>query len=186
MFIIITYCDIIKIYRKEINLSILKKYMSKQELPKISWKIPEHNYEKRSKTWYIIFSTVMIALAAYSIYTKNFLFLIVVALGTVLMFTVYDKEPEMINFEIEGDGIIYNNKFYDYDEIKDFSVIYKPKQKIKQLYFVFNNSLKPRLSVPLMDENPVQVRNYLIQYLDEDLERKNEPISESINKKLKL
>jgi hypothetical protein len=160
--------------------------MSKEELFKISWEIPEYNYEKKSKTWYIVFSVIIILLAAYCLFTKNFLFLIIVILGGILMFTTYDKKPKMINFELEGDGIVYNQKFYDYDELKNFSIIYKPKQKTKQLYFIYNNSLKPRLSVPLMDKNPVEIRHYLIQYLDEDLDRKNEPISETINKKLKL
>jgi hypothetical protein len=92
----------------------------------------------------------------------------------------------MIDFVLEEEGIVIGSKFYDYDEIKNFSIVYKPKENIKNLYLTFNNNLKNRITIPLIDENPLIIRRYLLQYLDEDLDRNHEPVSESIARMLKL
>ncbi len=92
----------------------------------------------------------------------------------------------MINFELGPEGIKIGSKFYDYDDIANFCVLYKPKQSIKKLYFEFKTSTRPRLSIPLRRMDALTVRNFLIRYLDEDLERNNEPLSEQLTKLLKL
>lgn len=160
--------------------------MSNYNPDKISWQIPEHDYYKRGWKWYLMASIIAVALIVYAILTANYTFIIIIVIGSALIFFTYDREPNMINFSLEEEGVVFNNRFYDYDEIKNFSVIYKPKENIKKLYFILNNNLKPRLSVSLEDQDPVTIRNFLLEYLDEDLDRKNEPISEAISKILKL
>ena len=68
----------------------------------------------------------------------------------------------------------------------NFSVVYKPKQEIKNLYFEFQNSIKPRLSIPLNNINPINIREYLLKYLKEDLTRKNIPVSEELAKLFRI
>jgi len=46
--------------------------------------------------------------------------------------------------------------------------------------------MKQRLSIPLMGQDPLLVRKYLLKYLPEDLERNNPPLSEQITRLLKL
>ncbi|MCF7820245.1 MAG: hypothetical protein K9M44_02110 [Candidatus Pacebacteria bacterium] len=152
----------------------------------ISWQIPEHDHYQRSWKWYLVASLVGIALIVYAILTSNYTFIIIIVIAGALLFFTYDKEPSLETFALEEEGILMGRRFYDYDEIKNFAVIYKPQQGIKKLYFVLNNNLKPRLSVPLEEQDPVTVRRFLLDYLDEDLERRHEPISETISKKLKL
>ena len=153
---------------------------------KISWQIPEHDYYKRSWKWYLIASIIAVALIVYAILTANYTFIIIIVIASALILFTYDREPRMINFSLEEEGIVFDTRFYDYDEIKNFSVIYKAQENVKKLYFILNNSLKPRLSIFLEDQDPVMIRNFLLEYLDEDLDRKHEPISEAISKKLKL
>ena len=102
------------------------------------------------------------------------------------MYTYEKRPPEMINFELGPEGIKIGGKFYDYDDIKNFCVLYKPKQSIKQLYFEFKSSARQRLSIPLRRMDALTVRNFLVRYLDEDLERTNKPLSEQLTKLLKL
>lgn len=96
------------------------------------------------------------------------------------------RPPQMIDFSLSKDGVKLGSKFYDYDVLKDFSVLYKPKESIKNLYFEFKNTARPRLSIPLRRMDALEVRNFLIRYLDEDLERNNPPLSEQLTKLLKL
>jgi hypothetical protein len=91
-----------------------------------------------------------------------------------------------VDVEIGPEGVKIGAKFFDYDEIKNFSVLYKPKQSVKSMYLEFKNSMRPRLAIPLRRMDALTVRNYLVRYLDEDLERTDPPLSEQLTKLLKL
>jgi hypothetical protein len=41
----------------------------------------------------------------------------------------------------------------------------------------------PRLSIPLRRQDPLKVRNYLVNYINEDLERIAPPLSEDLSTK---
>jgi hypothetical protein len=152
----------------------------------INWEIPEYDEHKRNKHWYIIAIIVILAILAYSVFTANYLFTIIMLMGSFMLFYYDRKEAPMINFILEGEGVVVGNKFYDYDEIKNFSIVYKPKEDIKNIYLTFSNNLRNRITIPLMDQDPLIVRRYLLQYVDEDLDRNHEPVSESIGRMLKL
>jgi hypothetical protein len=92
----------------------------------------------------------------------------------------------LINIVLNDEGIVVGRKFYDYDELKNFSVLYKPKQGVRNLYFEFKNGLKHRLSIGLDGMDPIVIRDYLLRYLHEDLERTDLPLSESLARLLKL
>ena len=92
----------------------------------------------------------------------------------------------MVKFMADTEGISIGSKFYDYDEFKHVSVIYKVRDNTKNLYLTFSNALKNRLSIPLMDQDPLLVRNFLVSYIEEDLDRTDEPLSESLSKLLRL
>ena len=152
----------------------------------IGWQVPEYEKHERSKSWYVIASIIGILLLIYSFWTANFLFAVIIIITSLIIIIHDGRDPDMVNFNITDEGIIIGRKFYDYDEIKDFAIVYKPKQGVKNLYFEFKNTIKHRLSVPIQDMNPLLIRENLLKYLKEDLERTDQSTSEGIAKVLKL
>ena len=150
------------------------------------WQVPEYEKHNRSKAWYILASVFAIVLLLFSLKTGNFLFAIIIMVAALIIILHDGKEPDMVDFVIYSEGLGIGKKFYDYDEIKNFSVIYKLSKNIKNLYFEFNGAIKPRLSIPLGDINPLQIREILLKYLKEDLERTDEPVSEGLAKLFKI
>jgi hypothetical protein len=152
----------------------------------ISWQIPEHNVYERGRTWYIVFSLVVGALLLYGFLTANFL-LAVIAIIAALVILLHDsQEPPQITFSITDEGVYLGKKFHDFDEFEQFAIVYKPNQDIKNLYLDFKNKLKPMLSIPLKDRNPVYIRNILSEYLEEDTERTDPPFSEEFSRLFKI
>jgi len=96
--------------------------------------VPEYTKYHKTKNWYIGACTIGVILLAYSFLTTNFLFAIIIILITVVAILREGKEPKLIDVVITGEGIEFGNIFYDYDVLKDFSIIYKPKMEIKNLY----------------------------------------------------
>jgi hypothetical protein len=151
-----------------------------------SWFIPEYNKHHRDKRWYILAIIVSVGLLIYCFFTNNFLFAAIIVLAGVVIVTIDGEEPALLKFIISTEGIIYGSKFFDYDEIATFAVVYRPREGVKNLYFEFKNPLRHRLSVPLNNLNPLPIRENLLKYLSEDLERTSEPISETFGKIFKL
>lgn len=151
----------------------------------ISWSFPEFSVPERSKTWYLLAFLIGGALLLYSILTANFLFGLIIILAAVIMFVQQHKEAGQVNFGVAEDGVLVGDKFFDYQSIKHFWLVYEPS-RIKNLYIEFNSVLRPRLTIPLEDINPIKVRKILLEHITEDLSKENEPTSEALGRILKM
>ncbi len=164
----------------------------------LRWEIPEYRKPDRGRNWYIITGILAFLFLFFCFFTirdwrlvflglsSNFLFALIIMITTIVMIIKDNQPPLMLQFELGPEGVKIGPKLYDYDQFKNFSVLYKPKQSLKNLYLEFNSGLRPRLSVPLRRMDALTVRNFLIKYLDEDLERTDPPLSEQLTKALKL
>lgn len=163
----------------------------------IAWKVPEYEKHQRSSQWYfwaviitlllLFFASANISLSPLSIsFSLNYLFTFIVILGAIIIISHDGQEPPMVRVALTEEGIVVGRKFYDYDELKDFSVIYKPSQGVKNLYLEFKNPLRHRMSISLESVNPLQIRENLLKYVSEDLDRTDQPLSEALAKMFKL
>ncbi len=152
----------------------------------ISWEIPEYEKHKRSKKWYISAAIIGLILIAFSIVTLNYLFAFIIIIAALIIILHDARDPDLVDFAITTEGLLVGRKFYDYDEIKNFSIVYKPRLEVKNIYFEFKNFLRHRLTIPLEDKNPVEIRKILLKYLPEDTERTDPPLSDGLAKLLKL
>lgn len=165
----------------------------------LSWQVPEYEQKERTRNWYILASVFLLICLFFSFFeinhwkvvflgtNSNFIFALILIISSIIMIINDGREPNMVDFKIGPEGINIGKRFYDYDDIRHFSIIYKPNDDIKNLYFEFKNSFTThRLSIHLNEQDPITVRNYLVRYLDEDLERVGQPISEQLTKLLKL
>jgi hypothetical protein len=163
----------------------------------LSWEIPEYKKIEKSKKWYIIVGLLIFLIIFFNFFTisqwrlvflgpdSNYLFSLIIVIAFGIMLINESQEPMILKFSLTPEGVEVGKTFYDYDEFKHFYVIYKPKQSVKHLYLEFNN-IRPRLSIPLRRMDALTVRNYLLKYLDEDLERIDQPLSEQLTRILKL
>ncbi|MCX6793162.1 MAG: hypothetical protein NTY12_04000 [Candidatus Falkowbacteria bacterium] len=152
----------------------------------ISWEIPEYQKHSRSKLWYILASVVAIAMLIYAVSTVNFLFAAIIIISGLILIINDARNPQGVLVTIANEGVMVGRRFYDYDELSTFSIVYKPNIGVKKIYFSFKSKTKHHLAIPLLDVNPLFLRDNLNNYLEEDLERTDETATESISKMLKL
>lgn len=164
----------------------------------LKWSVPEYRPPQRGRSWYLAAGAFVLVCLFFSFFAfegwrpvflglrSNFLFALIIIIASAVTLIHENQEPLMVKVELGPEGIQVGETFYDYDIIKHFAVIYKPKQSIKNLYLEFKNSFRPRLSLPLRSLDALAVRNFLAQYLDEDLDRTDPPLSEQLTKVLKL
>ena len=150
-----------------------------------SWKIAEYLKHQRTKRWYVISFFLLAILIVYAVYTANFLFAVILIFIAIIQYFNDRSEPLQLDFSITPEGIMIDDKLYAYREIDNFYIIYEPPA-VKNLYFIFKNILRPRLAIPLDDQDPVKIRELLRNYLEEDLEKEYEPLTDKLGRFLKL
>jgi len=172
--------------------------MAQNETNYIKWQIPNYRKPERNKNWYIgasIFIFVALFFCFFTItswrlvflgHSANFLFALIIIISAIIMIINENQPVSMLDCELGPEGFKLAGRLYEYGELKDFSLIYKPKESLKTLYFEFNSSVKQRLSIPLRSLDPLTIRNFLLKYLKEDLDRTDPPLSEQLTKLLKL
>jgi hypothetical protein len=161
--------------------------MENTKIPtEIKWIVQEFEQHKRSKIWYIVATIIAIALFILAIFSNNYTFAIIIILSTLIIILHDGTSATKVLIKINEEGVFIGNNFYDYDVLKNFAVTYKPKANVRNLYFEFKSSIRQRLSISYEDKDPIQIREYLLNYLEEDLERTDLSLSESIGRILKI
>ncbi|MFW0837507.1 MAG: hypothetical protein ACKKL5_00720 [Candidatus Komeilibacteria bacterium] len=164
-----------------------KQYVDEQYVGQeiMSWAVPEYPRYQRDLRWYVIAVIVAILFLLYSVLTANLLFGLIIIMAAVTIFYFDRHQAPMVDFVITNQGFKLHDKFYEFSGVKSFYIIFEPPH-VQSLFIEFNNSLRPRLNIPLQDHDPSSVRKVLKEYLKEDLEREGEPISEALGRIFKL
>ncbi|MFA6215365.1 MAG: DUF5673 domain-containing protein [Patescibacteria group bacterium] len=148
------------------------------------WQFPEFPKYERDKKWYTWGAVAVVLFLLYSVFAANFLFGLITIIAALIVM-LFHRSENTVDFEITEDGIAVGKSFYEYKKIKNFYIFYEPPE-IKTLYFEPKNIFSPRIPISLENENPVKIREVLRQYLEEDLEREHEPVSDQTSRMFKL
>jgi hypothetical protein len=151
-----------------------------------SWKVPEYDRPARSRNWYIIAGILAVLIIGYAVWDKNYIFALFMLIAAVIVMFFDKNDAQLLDVIIDRKGLKIGSSFYEINELKDFFIIYRPEEGIKNLYFHFKSAIRHRLSIPLVNTDPVAIRGFLRRYLQEDLDKTNQPLSESLSKLLKL
>ncbi|HCA67211.1 MAG: hypothetical protein UW39_C0033G0005 [Parcubacteria group bacterium GW2011_GWC2_44_17] len=150
-----------------------------------SWSVSEYEKHERSLAWYIAAGVLGFALFVWAIFTFNYLFALIIVLFSAIVYLRATSDPNIVKFLITTKGVRIGRREYQYKDIDRFWIIYDPPD-VKKLYLAFKRSLAPRVMVPLKNQNPVKIREILLDFLFEDLEKEDEPMSEVIGRFAKL
>ncbi len=167
-----------------------ENYNQEEELldlgePLISWEVDEYAIHDRSRTWYVVMAILGIVLVVYSIATANFLFAVIILMIGVISLLSHFNKPDRVPVIITTSGLIIADMYYDFDSIGDFSIAYHPPE-VSTLYLNIDSALHPLLSIPLEDVDPVEVRDCLLAFCPENLERTDETLTDMVKRVYKL
>ncbi len=149
------------------------------------WESPSWEERERGRKWYIYMALIAIALTIYSILTSNYLFAFIILLSAIILVLAGNEEPRKILVQIGNNGVVYDGKLFLYDQLSDFAIIYHPPQT-KVIYFQPRNLAHSRLRIPLLDQDPVAIRQHLKKYMEEDTYLRDEHFSDIFARLLRL
>jgi hypothetical protein len=149
------------------------------------WVIKEYEEYDRSTRWYISMFVLGAALIGYALYTANYLFALILVLFGIVLYLHEMQSPLDVYFAITQTGIIIGKRFYRFSELTNFWVIYNPPVS-KNLYFRLGGTIRNRLRIPLLNYDPRPIREVLLQFIEEDAEQEDEPISDRLARVFKI
>ncbi|MGB0757683.1 MAG: hypothetical protein ACPGO5_04480 [Patescibacteria group bacterium] len=149
------------------------------------WDFPEFIPYERGRGWYITAGVLAALLLIFSWSTANFWFAVFVILVAFVIWFIQQRKPRMFTFKIADEGLVIENLFYAYDEIRSFWIVSEADDD-NTAYFEFKAAATPRLGVPFIDIDPNRLQTFLEQYIQVHPEREGRPISESIARLLRL
>lgn len=149
-----------------------------------TWQVTEYERHERPTAWYVIMLIVGVFLVGYGLLTNNFLFALIIVLFAIIVFLQSHQDPHQIPFTITDLGVIINNRFYLYSELTDFYIIYN--QDTQTLFLEPESSLRPRLRISLKDQDPLEIKFALRQFLRENTAKEEEPFSDRIAREWRI
>jgi hypothetical protein len=150
----------------------------------LGWETWEFPPQERSKLWYVIASLIAVGLIVYAVYTANYIFAIAIMMLGIITLIGNFRKPRRIEVFLTNLGVVVGSEFYAYEDLKDFSIVYKPP--VKNLYLDFKSVWQPMISIPIEEMNPNEVREVLLPYAFENLEREDENLTDVLRRLYKL
>lgn len=149
------------------------------------WEAPAYERHERGSRWYIFMTLIAMVFVGYAIWTANYLFAFIILILAILLILAGNEKPKRILIQIGPNGIVVNGDFLSYDDIRHFAIVYQPPL-VKVLYIYPRGTAFRRHRIYLGDQNPLEIRQYLRQFLQEDLDLREEHFSDILGKLLKL
>lgn len=142
----------------------------------MQWEAPEFKQVQRPQQWYIFFAVIGILFVVYAIFTANYLFALIVVILAIVLNQFFHKKPETINVALTREGVAIDNDFYPYaSDLTSFWILYSPPD-VKKLTLERGSSVQPNLTIELEEQNPLKIREILLNYLPEDVEQEESQI----------
>lgn len=154
-------------------------------VPLLSWESWEFPLVARSTRWYVVASVVGLGLMLYALLTANFIFGVIVLMFACIILLRDIKKPSRIPVHITTVGLVFGDDLYKFEDIRDFSLTYDPPN-VQNLYIAFHGRFQPLLSIDLEDLNPNDVRQTLLPFVFENLEREGESLTDMLRRVYKL
>jgi hypothetical protein len=132
----------------------------------LRWQAPEYEINEKTHKWYLYAALVLIAIVAFALYTDSPVMAITFVLIGVVGYIFIGREPRIVNFTITREGVIANRQLYEFENMKSFWIFYEPGD-IKVVSLHMKSNLLPFVHIPVHDEDPVEIREVLLEYVPE-------------------
>lgn len=149
------------------------------------WETPAYERHDRGKKWYIIMGLVALGLVTYAVIVGNILFAFIILIAAIIITLAGNERPHKVLVQVGENGVVVNGDFLLFDDIDHFAIVYQPPH-IRVLYLYPKSVFRHRVRIQLGGQDPVQIRNHLTQYVEEDLDLRDEHASDILAKLFKL
>jgi len=150
----------------------------------IEWTAYEYQYVPKSTSWHIAYSIMSALLIGYAVYSRSLMTIITFVVLSVVGWLFAIRKPKKMLYGLSTTGVVMDTTSIPYKNIKNFWILYKPPH-VKTLNFETTAYLNRTVSIELGNQDPLEVKRFLQNYLLEDLDRE-ESLTDIIARHIKF
>jgi len=136
-------------------------------MKKFSWQTPEYIHTQKTSDWYWTVGIIASALVLTSVIFGNYLFGLVLAIGTFTLTLFTLRKPNVITIEINDKGVRVDSTLYPFHTLDSFGVSDDQHHGIR-LFLRSKKVVMPLITLPLVEKDAEEIRVFLADYLKED------------------
>jgi len=148
------------------------------------WEAEEFEIQPRNLSWYAIRGGLLLLVAAYLVYIKNWILLATVLMLGMVFFLAGRLKPRILHCSISKSGVAVGDKTFGYDQLKTFW--FSNVKGATKLHLISTFKLMPVISLRTNNiDLESKIRAILSQFLPESKGR-GEDLIDKVNRFLKL
>ncbi len=141
--------------------------------PLLEWVAPEFIKYHKEPGWFMIGGLIAFGFLLFALFTKNFIFALIIVLASFTIFIWTQKEPKKIAFSVTPKGILINKKnLLVFGDLKSFWIFNEPSE-VKYISVESKKVFMPRIAIPLGEQHPEEIRQVLSKFLPEKEQEKS-------------
>ena len=146
---------------------IKKKKTEDKEENEIGWRAAEYDHIEKGGGWYATVGAAVLILLAIALWQKNFFFGIFILLAGIIVITLGNRRPDVLDFKLTGEGCeAGRGVFHKYEDLKNFCLKSRPN-RLDELVFRKKTAFNPFVRIPVDSRTAEKARIFLVQKLPE-------------------
>lgn len=135
-------------------------------MEKVTWKTSGHRRHDRGLAWYLVMAGIAVALILYALRDGSWSFAIAILVFLGVYHLIHHEEPKEFEVILSHDGITFDVSHIPFSNLNAFQ-IFEPAPFYRVLRLRPHSRLKPDFEIPLSDQDPEEIRQFLASYLRE-------------------
>lgn len=131
----------------------------------IEWTAPSHALRERSSDWYWSFGIIVFAFALGSILYGNYLFAILVLVGSLTLLMHAWREPKTHRFALNEAGLAIDGVMHSYSTLESFWI--DPNIIPHRIVLQPQHTLSQAFVIPIEESSREEIRARLLRHLVE-------------------
>lgn len=142
----------------------------------LEWKAYDRLPRTHTPDWYWAVGIIALSIVIAAIILDNILFAVLIFISTIVLFLRTLQKPRQTEYALTAKGVWVGKEFTPYQTLESFWV--EEAYGDRKLLIKAKSIASPLMSIPLGEESPDAVGEYLAGYLPE--EEHHEPLSKKI------
>ena len=139
----------------------------------ITWEAPEHHHVDKSSDWFWVLGIIALSGAVAAFFFGNYLFALVILLGSGVMALRAVKPPRIVPFMVGRKGVRAGDRLFPYNSLDSFCID-EEDERGPQLLLKSKRTHMPLIVMPIPEEYADDIEAILRERLPE--EELNEPL----------
>lgn len=130
----------------------------------LQWQAPDNHHLPKNQEFLVAASVGAIALIVFAILTRNYLFILLIAIAAFLIYASLKKGPGLNHFKLTDRGLFIDKKFYPYNDFESFWIF--DQSEIHEVALRSKRRFAPILLIPLYNIDSEEVAEFLARHIE--------------------